>query len=52
VAPRYDFAAPPNEGRIFYARYAWGLRSGAEWIGHARTAAARLGLGDVLCRRS
>jgi LmbE family N-acetylglucosaminyl deacetylase len=52
VAPRYDFAAPPNEGRILYARYGWGLRSGAEWVGHARKAAASLGLGDVLCRRS
>lgn len=52
LAPRYDFAAPANGGRILYARRSWGLRSAAEWVDLARSAAARLGLGDVLCRPS
>ncbi len=29
-APRYDFSKPPNDGRLFYESYPWGL-DGAQW---------------------
>lgn len=36
-APRYDFGALPNGGRLLYEAYPWGL-TGADWVRMARAA--------------
>ena len=41
LAPRYDFAALPNGGRVLYEAHDWGL-SGAEWIGLAEVSLRQL----------
>ena len=38
LAPEYDFRAPPNDGRVWYDRFDWAVRS-EEWL---RLAAAYL----------
>lgn len=35
VAPKYDFAAPPHAGRLFYENFNWGM-TGARWRELAR----------------
>jgi LmbE family N-acetylglucosaminyl deacetylase len=40
-APRYDFAALPNDGRLLYEGYRWGL-TGREWLRLARAALREL----------
>ena len=40
-APPYDFAKQPNDGRVLYDRYDWGLRS-SEWPRFAVDAQRRL----------
>jgi LmbE family N-acetylglucosaminyl deacetylase len=40
-APRYDFAALPNGGRLLYEGYRWGL-TGREWLRLARNALREL----------
>jgi len=42
-APAYDFARPPNDGRAFYDRFNWGLRS-AEWPELVTEALQQLGV--------
>jgi LmbE family N-acetylglucosaminyl deacetylase len=42
-APEYDFASLPNEGRLLYEAYDWGL-TGAQWLEASRAALAELGL--------
>jgi LmbE family N-acetylglucosaminyl deacetylase len=42
-APRYDFARLPNEGRLYYERFPWGM-TGARWQDHATCALRELGL--------
>ena len=44
-APTYDFASLPNDGRLLYEQYAWGM-TGQRWLTLARGALAALGLGD------
>ncbi len=46
-APAHDFRALPNEGRILYERYGWGM-TGAHWQALAAAALEELGLGAVL----
>jgi LmbE family N-acetylglucosaminyl deacetylase len=43
-APDYDFAALPNQGRLLYERYDWGM-TGPKWVALARDAWRALGLG-------
>jgi N-acetylglucosamine malate deacetylase 2 len=43
LAPRYDFAAPPHPGRLWYEQFDWGM-TGARWRGLAGEALAELGL--------
>lgn len=43
LAQRPDFTRPPNEGRVLYERYQWGM-TGARFIALARDAYASLGL--------
>jgi hypothetical protein len=45
VAPSYDFGAPPQEGRLHYERFSFGV-GGAMWRAMARAAIKRLGLGE------
>jgi LmbE family N-acetylglucosaminyl deacetylase len=51
VAPEHDFAALPNDGRLLYERYGWGL-TGDRWLGLAAAASAELGLGDRQAARA
>jgi N-acetylglucosamine malate deacetylase 2 len=46
-APAYDFSALPNEGRLLYERYGWGM-TGERWLTLAAAARQELGLGAVL----
>ena len=46
LAPAYDFAELPNEGRILYDRYAWGLTP-SQWRDLARDALAQLSCGRL-----
>lgn len=43
VAPRYDFAAPPHPGRLFYENYSWGV-TGGQFRDLAEEARQALGL--------
>jgi LmbE family N-acetylglucosaminyl deacetylase len=43
VAPSYDFGAPPQEGRLHYERFGFGV-GGAMWRAMARAAIKKLGL--------
>lgn len=47
LAPRYDFAAPPHPGRLWYEQFDWGM-TGARWRALAREALAEPGLTPVL----
>jgi N-acetylglucosamine malate deacetylase 2 len=47
-APRYRFTAPPHPGTLRYERFAWGVRTGAEWRRLAAEALRQLGLEDPL----
>jgi N-acetylglucosamine malate deacetylase 2 len=40
-APRYDFGTLPNNGRLLYELYGWGM-TGARWQALARAALAEL----------
>lgn len=42
-APNYEFTSLPNQGRLLYERYEWGLR-GARWLQLACHALRELGL--------
>jgi LmbE family N-acetylglucosaminyl deacetylase len=42
LAPRYDFAAPPHDGRLFYEWFNWRM-TGPEWRRLARQAELELG---------
>ncbi|MDQ4136111.1 MAG: PIG-L family deacetylase [Pseudomonadota bacterium] len=46
-APAYDFGALPNEGRLLYEGYGWGM-TGPRWQALAAAALQELGLGAVL----
>ena len=46
-APAYDFAVLPNEGRLLYDMYGWGM-TGPRWLSLAAAALEELGLGAVL----
>jgi LmbE family N-acetylglucosaminyl deacetylase len=46
-APSYDFTMLPNEGRLLYDMYGWGM-TGARWQSLAAAALEELGLGAVL----
>jgi N-acetylglucosamine malate deacetylase 2 len=46
-APPYDFNVLPNEGRLLYDMYGWGM-TGTRWQALAATALQELGLGAVL----
>jgi LmbE family N-acetylglucosaminyl deacetylase len=46
-APPYDFTVLPNEGRLLYDMYGWGM-TGTRWQALAATALQELGLGAVL----
>jgi hypothetical protein len=46
-APAYDFSTLPNEGRLLYERYGWGM-TGERWLTLAAAARRELGLGAVL----
>jgi hypothetical protein len=46
-APLYDFSALPNEGRLLYEMYGWGM-TGPRWQALAAAALRDLGLGAVL----
>jgi len=48
IAPQYDFAELPNEGRLLYEQQDWGL-TGSEWLALARAAISDLGLGGKPC---
>lgn len=48
IAPQYDFAELPNEGRLLYEQQDWGL-TGSEWLALARAALSDLGLGGKPC---
>jgi hypothetical protein len=45
LAPRYDFGAPPHEGRLHYERFGFGI-AGAMWRALARAAAKKLDLSE------
>jgi LmbE family N-acetylglucosaminyl deacetylase len=45
-APAYDFTVLPNEGRLLYDMYGWGM-TGARWQSLAAAALEELGLGAV-----
>jgi hypothetical protein len=42
-APAYDFTRPPNGGRLYYERYAWGM-TGERWRTLANDALKQLEL--------
>lgn len=42
-APAYDFTALPNDGKLLYEKYGWGM-DGARWCRFSRAALADLGL--------
>jgi LmbE family N-acetylglucosaminyl deacetylase len=44
--PAYDFGALPNEGRLLYEMYGWGM-TGLRWLALAAAALDELGLGAV-----
>jgi N-acetylglucosamine malate deacetylase 2 len=46
-APAYDFAEPPNQGRLLYEHYDWGI-SGKRWQTLSRAALHELGLGSLV----
>ncbi len=46
LAPAHDFTRLPNQGRLLYEQFNWGL-SGAEWPLLARAALADLGLANA-----
>ena len=46
-APAYDFHVLPNEGRLLYDMYGWGM-TGLRWQSLAAAALEELGLGAVL----
>ncbi|HEX6958355.1 MAG TPA: hypothetical protein VF194_10260, partial [Ferrovibrio sp.] len=41
VAPKYDFTALPNQGRLFYEQQDWGM-DGQRWLQLARSAQQQL----------
>lgn len=43
LAPRYDFAAPPHPGRLWYEQFDWGM-TGARWRALAGEALVELGV--------
>jgi LmbE family N-acetylglucosaminyl deacetylase len=43
LAPKYDFARPPHEGRVYYDNFDWGVHS-AEWRELAQSAFRDLGI--------
>jgi N-acetylglucosamine malate deacetylase 2 len=45
-APAYDFTELPNEGRLLYELYDWGM-TGERWRETARAALVELGLGRI-----
>lgn len=45
IAPRYQFVAPPHEGRLHYERFGFGM-AGTMWRAFARSALKKLGLGE------
>ena len=45
-APAYDFGVLPNQGRLLYEMYGWGM-TGSRWLALARAALDDLGLGAV-----
>ncbi|MCL4767266.1 MAG: PIG-L family deacetylase [Hyphomicrobiaceae bacterium] len=48
IAPTYDFAKLPNDGRLLYDERDWGL-TGSEWQALAQAALAELGLANAPC---
>ncbi|HBG47587.1 MAG TPA: GlcNAc-PI de-N-acetylase [Deltaproteobacteria bacterium] len=46
-APRYDFAAPPHEGGLYYERFNWGI-DGRVWRELASKAIKELGIEGLL----
>jgi hypothetical protein len=48
LAPRYDFTAPPHDGRLFYEWFHWGM-TGVEWRRLARQALVELGGHTISC---
>jgi hypothetical protein len=44
-APAYDFTTLPNDGRLYYERFPWGM-NGARWLMCVRQACDDLSLGD------
>jgi N-acetylglucosamine malate deacetylase 2 len=46
-APSYDFAEPPNQGRLLYEHYGWGM-SGKRWRTLSVAALDELGLGRLV----
>ncbi|MBI2400461.1 MAG: PIG-L family deacetylase [Deltaproteobacteria bacterium] len=49
-APAYDFSNPPQEGRLFYQHFDWGL-PGRMWTSLAIKAMQELGTGEVRAQR-
>lgn len=45
VAPRYQFVAPPHDGRLHYERFGFAM-AGPMWRAFARNAMKKLGLGE------
>jgi LmbE family N-acetylglucosaminyl deacetylase len=48
VAPSYDFAAPPNDRRIWYERFAWAI-TGTEWRARIRSWTEQGGAAGIPC---
>jgi LmbE family N-acetylglucosaminyl deacetylase len=46
-APRYDFTAPPHQGRLWYEWFDWGM-AGERWRRNAQNALEALGLEGAL----
>jgi LmbE family N-acetylglucosaminyl deacetylase len=46
LPPDYDFTVLPNEGRLLYERYDWGM-TGEHWVALVRAALDELGLEDT-----
>jgi LmbE family N-acetylglucosaminyl deacetylase len=46
--PAYNFAIPPNDGRLLYEQYDWGM-TGARWLRLASAAKRQLAGGAVPC---
>jgi LmbE family N-acetylglucosaminyl deacetylase len=43
VAPKYNFARPPHQGKLFYEQFSWGV-NGKQWRRLARGALTKLGI--------